>query len=222
MQLSRWMTSVATAIIASLSFTAAGQSGPPPPQSLENITSCSLEGSDVFIGTGRGAAARRYKYGWDALIDALCNAKGFAIASPAKAAATAVAASSPPTAAPTTPAMPTASAAATSGTPDSLGFPPGATRLEPAQLTQLVSGRTGRIVEGRDIGSRTQYDANGVVYYNGNGINLSGRWRVEGSMLCYEWNRQQAATGCNEVRMVGDRMYFKRVSGEIVRMEMAR
>ena len=176
----------------------------------------------MFIGTGKGADSRRYKYPWDASIDALCNAKGFAIGSPVRAnsPATAPAArASAPTADPVTSAPPSAASPAT---PDTSGFPPGATKLEPGQLTQLVAGRVGRIVEGRDVGSRTQYDANGVVYYNGNGVNLTGRWRVDGSMLCYEWLRAQANPGCNEVRMVGDRMYFRRVSGEIVRMEMAK
>jgi hypothetical protein len=64
---------------------AAGQAGPPPVASLEDVTACSLDGDMVFVVTGRDAAARRYKYPWDAAIDAFCNGKGFAIAAPAKA-----------------------------------------------------------------------------------------------------------------------------------------
>jgi hypothetical protein len=209
-------------LAATLSSVARGQAAPPSPQSLENITSCSVDGSDVFIGTGKGADSRRYKYAWDPSIDALCNAKGFAIASPAKATGSVTTQAPISGATAANPATPPAATLSNPSTPDALGFPPGATKLEPTQLTQLVSGRVAKILTGPQVGARVQYDTNGVVYYNGAGANFSGRWRVDGSSLCYEWNRNQAPTGCIEVRMVGERIYYRRMSGEILQMEISK
>jgi hypothetical protein len=58
---------------------------PPPPETLTNISSCALQGSDVFITTAHGSEARRYRYAWTGAIDALCNALGFAMPSPDRA-----------------------------------------------------------------------------------------------------------------------------------------
>src|SRR5436309_553603 len=81
-------TSIASTILAlALCKPAQGQTSPPAPSSLEDITGCSLDGDSVFIAIGRDATARRYRYPWDPSIDALCNAKGFAIGAPKGAAA---------------------------------------------------------------------------------------------------------------------------------------
>lgn len=200
---------------ALLTSNASVQSAPPEAASLENVTSCLIEGTNVFIGTGRGADARRYKYPWDASIDALCNAKGFAITAPAKSSNPPVASS--PLASPTPLVAPASSQAS-----DDLGFPAGSRRLEVGELTQLISGRVVKTftLEGRSAGTRVQYEPSGLVYLNAGGGAISGRWRVEGSTVCYTWNRGQVADGCVEVRLVGDRAYSRRATGEIVRLEI--
>ena len=67
---------------------ALAQTAPPVAASLSNISGCLVEGNDVFITTGQGPETRRFKYVWDASIDALCNANGFAISTPKGAAST--------------------------------------------------------------------------------------------------------------------------------------
>jgi hypothetical protein len=194
------------AVATLLPSCAAGQAAPPAAASLENVTSCVIEGADVFVGTGKGPDARRYRYPWDAAIDALCNANGFAIAAPPKLVST---------------PGPSALGAAPASTQASDRFPAGARRLEADELTQLVSGHVVKTftLEGGTAGTRVQYEGNGVVYLNAGGGALSGRWRVEGSAVCYKWNGGQVPDGCVEVRVVGDRTYAKRATGEIVRLE---
>lgn len=198
-------------LAALVTSTAFGQPAPPPASSLEDVTSCVLDGNDVFIGTGRGAEARRYKYPWDASVDAICNAKGFAIAAPPKSS----------TAAPSAPRPAAASSANAQATDDS-GFPAGARRLEAGELTQLISGRVAKtfFLDGRSAGTRVQYEPSGLVYINTPTGSASGRWRVEGSAVCFKWNLLQGADGCTEVRLVGDRVHARRANGEIVRLEM--
>ncbi len=202
-------------LAALLTSNALGQSAPPEAASLVNVTSCLVDGASVFIGTGQGVDARRYKYQWDASIDALCNAKGFAITAPAKSPSPPVA-SSP--AASSTPMVVPASSQASDG----LGFPAGARRLEAGELTQLLSGRVTKTykLDGSSAGSRVQYESSGMVYASAGGPSITGRWRVEGSTVCYKWNRGQVADGCVEVRLVGDRPYAQRPTGEIVRLEI--
>ncbi len=46
----------------------------------------------------------------------------------------------------------------------------------------------------------------------------SGKWRIEGSSICVEWQRIQPS--CSEARAVGDKLYIKRANnGEIVLIE---
>ncbi len=211
-----WILCSSVVLAALLTSNASGQSAPPAPASLESVSSCVIEGTDVFIGTGKGADARRYKYPWDASIDALCNAKGFAITAPAKSSNPPVASS--PAASPTPVVAPAAMPS-----DDGLGFPAGSRRLEAGELTQLISGRVAKTftLDGRSAGTRVQYDASGVVYLNAGGAGaISGRWRIEGSTVCYTWNRMQIPDGCVEVRLVGDRVYARRATGEIVRVEI--
>jgi hypothetical protein len=46
----------------------------------------------------------------------------------------------------------------------------------------------------------------------------TGRWRIDGSSVCFEFRR--FPSGCNEVKAVGDTLYWKRVSNdEVVKLE---
>ncbi|MBA3727024.1 MAG: hypothetical protein H0W86_11390 [Armatimonadetes bacterium] len=209
-----WIRSPSVILAALLTSNASGQSAPPA-AALENVTSCVIEGTDVFIGTGKGTDARRYKYQWDASVDALCNAKGFAITAPTKSSNPPVASS--PAASPTPLVAPPSSQAS-----DGLGFPTDSRRLEAGELTQLISGRVVKTftLDGSSAGTRVQYERSGLVYLNTGGGAISGRWRVEGSTVCYTWSRGQVPDGCVEVRLVGDRAYARRATGEIVRLEI--
>lgn len=47
--------------------------------------------------------------------------------------------------------------------------------------------------------------------------NDSGSWKIEGSAICFEL--QKFPSGCNEVRIAGDVLYWKRNSnGEVVQL----
>jgi len=119
------------ALMQALVFPAFGQAGPPAASSLQDISGCSLEGDSVLIVTGRDAAARRYKYPFDAAIDALCNAKGYAIAAPPKALA-----------------PPTATALGAGAAPSGSGsvFPPNVTTPTAQELSALLSGKSFRAI----------------------------------------------------------------------------
>jgi len=201
-----------TLIGASLSIAlcapAAGQSGPPPASSLEDVTACSLEGDVVFIVSGRDAAARRYKYPWDAAIDALCNGKGFAIGAPMKVAAV------PPTARPAAPTQAAAAAAtASAGAPSE--FPVDAQPLSASDLARKVSGKVFNVELHDGMRWRLDYKTSGYLFVNvSNGAAASGPWRAEEGRLCTHMKGGSAS--CNEVREQGQRLYLKRDNGEVI------
>ena len=92
-------------------------------------------------------------------------------------------------------------------------FPPGATELTSEQLTRLLDGHVYRLkpVKGPEI--RIEY--RGEVAYMTIGSNSdTGKWRVDKSSICIEWTNRPA--GCSEVRMVGNVLYSKRPSGEVL------
>jgi hypothetical protein len=71
-------------------------------------------------------------------------------------------------------------------------------------------------------------DANGVVVglqFKGAEVDVkaprasdSGTWKIEGSAICFELQRFKS--GCNEVRLLGDQLYWKRNSnGEVVKLQ---
>jgi len=187
---------------------AAGQGGPPPASSLDDITACSLEGDVVFIVTGRDATARRYKYPWDAAIDALCNGKGFAIGAPIKvAAAQSTARADAPT--------PVAAAAATAPAGAPSEFPAEAQPVSASDLARKVSGRIFNVELHNGVRWRLDYKTNGYLFVNvSNGAAVSGPWRAEDGRLCTHMRGGSAS--CNEVREQGQRLYLKRDNGEVI------
>lgn len=55
------------------------------------------------------------------------------------------------------------------------------------------------------------------VFVNAPANNDSGPWKAEGSAVCIDFSK--FPSGCNEVRSVGDTLYWKRASnGEVVRL----
>lgn len=194
-----------------LASPASGQALPPAASALEDVTGCLLEGDIVFITTGHDAATRRYKYAWDAAIDALCNAKGFAIASPVRAAAAR-------TTAPV--AGPVAAGAATKNdaAPASADFPADAQPLSADAVTRKVSGKTfdTQLRDGTRV--RLEYKSNGYLFINAaGGYASSGPWRAEDGRICSQM--KGAAASCNEVREQGQRLFVRRDNGEMIALD---
>jgi hypothetical protein len=199
---------IGAALFLALCAPAFGQAGPPASASLEDITGCVLERDVVFIVTGRDAATRRYKYAWDASIDALCNGKGFAIGAPVK-----VAAAQPtvPAAAPT----PVAAAAVTSASAAPSEFPADAQPLSADGVARKVSGKTFDVQLQNGSKWRLEYESNGYLFFNASGgFATSGPWRAEDGRICS--HMRGAAASCNEVREQGQRLYLKRDNGDVI------
>jgi hypothetical protein len=166
---------------------------------LQNITGCSLDGADVFITTGEGADARRYKYAWDASIDALCNAKGFAIASPSRPAAKEGAKQ----------AVVATGAAAPA-------FPADAAPVASTALREVLAGKTYVAKTADGSNWRWQFKADGYFFFNAGGYSDSGKWSTKESAICSEPRKTPAS--CNEVRQLGNDLLLKRDSGEVIRL----
>ena len=191
-----------------LSGPAAGQATAPAASSVEDITACSLEGDTVFVVEGRDATARRYKYAWDAAIDALCNAKGFAISAPVKVAA------AQPTMRPAAPSA--VAAAVATGTPGApTAFPDDAQAISGNDLARKVSGKVFNVELANGLRWRLDYKSNGYLFVNvSNGGAASGPWRAEEGRLCTHMRGSDAS--CNEVREQRERLYLKRDNGDVI------
>jgi hypothetical protein len=196
-------------VLLALSASAFGQAAPPAPSSLTDISGCSLDGEFVFILTGKDATARRYKYPWDASIDALCNAKGYAINAPAKAALPQ--AGVPRPAAAPAPAIPTPAPA---GSVWPTEFPPDAVALSADAVAKKISSKTfeTQLRDGTRV--RLEYKGNGYVFLNAPGYAYSGPWRAEESRICS--HMRNSAASCNDVRELGQTLYLKRDNGEVI------
>ena len=182
-----------------------------PPSSLENISNCTLQGTDVFIQTGQGSEQRRFKYPWDASIDALCNAKGFAISSPQKpvGAATPSTTSSPP--APPTP---------TAASPPTPGFPADAIPISGNQISQVFSDKRYSVRLSDGSTWRLDYKSNGYFFVNtSTGFNGSGTWKIKEDQVCTDGKGMNAS--CGVVHKRGDSLFMKRsANGEIIELKL--
>ena len=107
-------------------------------------------------------------------------------------------------------------AAAPAQTPSS-GFPEAATPMTPEALSAAVAGKVFAVQPSQGPAWRWQFDANGFFFINVAAMSDSGKWSVKDSMLCTEGKRFVNAS-CNEVRQAGSELYFKRDSGEVVKL----
>jgi len=187
------------------SVDAIGQASPPPAASLADVSGCSLDNGDVFITTGQGPDARRFKYPWDTAIDAVCNARGFAIGTPRTA--TAAPASKPP--------APVAAAAAPLPGQGS-EFPADLPSPAADALKQKMAGKKYVVKLPTGTTWRLQFNSNGYYFLNvtPSGFNGSGTWRTEDGRLCTQLRGEPMA--CNEVRERGEVVVLKRSSGEVI------
>lgn len=94
-------------------------------------------------------------------------------------------------------------------------FPEGSLPPTAAELTQRLSGKVISVKLANGGSWRLEYKANGYMFLNaGNGASDSGEWTVEDGKLCSKLRRFGGS--CNEMRALGDALYMKRDSGEIV------
>lgn len=95
-------------------------------------------------------------------------------------------------------------------------FPPGASALPPdAMKTVFKPGSefAFRSAEGYEV--RMQFQEGDQAAITAPIASDAGRWRIEGSSVCFELRR--FPSGCNEIRTVGETIYWKRLSnGEVV------
>ena len=96
-------------------------------------------------------------------------------------------------------------------------FPSGSVPFTPEVLKERVTGKTFTFkpVVGDPV--RIQYQET-HAFFNAGSASDSGKWKVEGSSVCYEWRKFPG--GCSEHRSVGDLVYVKRYSnGEVVLLQ---
>jgi hypothetical protein len=95
-------------------------------------------------------------------------------------------------------------------------FPEGAVVMEPAALVQRLTGAVIHVKYADGTEARVEYKDT-YAFLNAGNRTDSGKWRVQNSQICVDWQRSRA--GCVEVRTVGDALYAKRaINGEIVRV----
>jgi hypothetical protein len=104
-------------------------------------------------------------------------------------------------------------------TPPATDFPADAQPIAAEALRERVSGKVFRVVVASGAVWRLQFQGGGQFFINVAPSNYSdsGKWRVEDSSLCFE--PQKTKAGCNQARLVGDLVHFKRDNGEIVKLE---
>lgn len=202
------------AIVGSLALLAS--SGPSaqvavvPAASLENISDCALQGSEVFVSTGQGAELRRYKYPWDPAIDALCNARGFAIAAPPKSVPEVV---KPPL---PTPAAPASNLAARSASASD--FPADSVAIKGDEVKRALSDKRFTVELADRSSWKLEYKANGYFFVNTSaGFNGSGTWKIQDDKVCTDGKGMNAS--CGVVYQRGDSLFMKRsATGEIIEL----
>jgi hypothetical protein len=96
-------------------------------------------------------------------------------------------------------------------------FPPGATEIAPAALTEALNGKVFAVKLANSSTWRLEYRANGQFFINtSGGYNDTGKWTVKDSQLCSDPTKSKAS--CNDMRLVGSRLHLKRDSGEIIEL----
>lgn len=96
-------------------------------------------------------------------------------------------------------------------------FPADATPLGAEAVNTQFAGQTYTVQPFSGPGWKLQFNSAGFVFINlSSGPSDKGTWRAEDRQLCITWKRFPG--GCSEVRLLGDSIYLKRTSGEVVQM----
>ena len=95
-------------------------------------------------------------------------------------------------------------------------FPAEAEAVTADALRDRIAGKVYDVKTFDGATWRLQYKPNGYAFIDtSKGLRDSGKWRIEGSKLCSEW--QRTPSGCSEARVKGNTVYVKRVAnGEVV------
>lgn len=94
-------------------------------------------------------------------------------------------------------------------------FPADAAAPSTETLRQHVAGKVFRVKPFDGNTWRLEYKSSGYAYVDtSRGFRDTGKWHVEGSQLCGEW--QKASSGCNETRLKDAVLYLKRSNGEVI------
>lgn len=99
-------------------------------------------------------------------------------------------------------------------------FPQEAMPLTTEALKVRLAGRVFKARPAVGGWFRLEYRANGQYFLNTDrGVNSTGTWRVDGSILCTD--RPGAPESCGEARAAGDTLYVKRSTapGEVLKLE---
>ena len=97
-------------------------------------------------------------------------------------------------------------------------FPAGAQPLTAEALQQRLSGKEFQVPLADGSWWRLQFLSGGNWAITTNrGHKNDGTWRVDGSQMCSEPKKARAS--CNEMRLLGDTLYLKRDSGEVVKFD---
>lgn len=108
-----------------------------------------------------------------------------------------------------------AQASAPAAAPD---FPPDGKPLSADALRVRLGDKVFHVALADGSSWRLQYRSSGQFFVNtSSGFADTGKWWVEDSKLCSE--RSRTKPSCNEVRLVGDLIYLRRDSGEIIKFE---
>lgn len=99
-------------------------------------------------------------------------------------------------------------------------FPPDAKAPEASALAERLRGQvfTAKLTNG--TGLRLEYQSSGYAFADiSNGARDNGKWRTEDGRVCVEYVGR-FPSGCAEVRVSGDTLYYKSyVTGEVVVIE---
>lgn len=100
-------------------------------------------------------------------------------------------------------------------------FPPEAKVVTGDGLKALVSGKTFRAQPSSGPAWKIQYRDNGFAYLDvANGYRDTGKWRIDGGMLCADWQKTANPTPCNEVREISPgTLILLRGNGELLTMK---
>ena len=103
--------------------------------------------------------------------------------------------------------------AAFAQTPAPASFPVDATSPTTEELTQRL---VGKVMKGTAPAGpfRLEYRSSGYVFLNAGAFADSGKFRIEGSMVCVEWTKRGST--CAELRVKGPVIYSKRTDSDVV------
>jgi hypothetical protein len=99
-------------------------------------------------------------------------------------------------------------------TPAATVFPAEAAPLNSEAMVKMFTGKVFTYKSASGVDVRLQYDSDNFAFVNIGEIRDSGKWRIENSTVCVEW--QKSPPFCSEIRVAGDVIYAQRVGGKTV------